>query len=335
MAKIRYEVDPHNRLIVSDLGRKSLVSRYRTVLDGRFKIGKNNSLIYHAKISSPAKGLQQIKLKGKWSLNKKHDLEFSLNRWGQQIAGNKLTLKGKFINLKAREIAFAVMTKEKDGKRSIYTLRLSGRWKVDKNNRLSFDVAQDRKVDALQFQGSWKLKNNTIIYSYRKQGKGTGPGSTQSLAILGYWDIKEKYRLRYILKKKTSVYFDFRTSLGVPVKRGNRSGIKFELGAGGAYGKKPQRQTIIIFGKWKIDKQRRILFEVRYNKNESKRIEFAGRVKFNKDYTLEMDLKNLENRKLGIKVKLSRRILDAGEAFLSLSNFKAEKRIDIGLGFRW
>ena len=51
MPKVRYEVDPHSRLIIKKTGRKSQVPKYRHVADGRFKIGKKNSLTYHIKKS--------------------------------------------------------------------------------------------------------------------------------------------------------------------------------------------------------------------------------------------------------------------------------------------
>lgn len=40
MAKVRYETDPHNRLVISESGRKSELPRFRKVLDGRFMKSK-------------------------------------------------------------------------------------------------------------------------------------------------------------------------------------------------------------------------------------------------------------------------------------------------------
>ncbi|MCG2712548.1 MAG: hypothetical protein L6416_09535 [Candidatus Omnitrophica bacterium] len=62
--KITYEVDPYNRLIINKSGKKSQLSRFRQVLDGRFKIDKDNTVSYHIKAPMPksAKIPYQVKL---------------------------------------------------------------------------------------------------------------------------------------------------------------------------------------------------------------------------------------------------------------------------------
>ena len=55
--KLKYEVDPNNRLIIRETGpeprgvrgRKSELTYFRRVLDGTFKTGPNNTLIYTLK----------------------------------------------------------------------------------------------------------------------------------------------------------------------------------------------------------------------------------------------------------------------------------------------
>ena len=49
MQKVRYEIDPHNRLVIDDSGRKSDLTKFRKVIDGRFKTDKFNNLSYHVK----------------------------------------------------------------------------------------------------------------------------------------------------------------------------------------------------------------------------------------------------------------------------------------------
>ncbi|MBU1044941.1 MAG: hypothetical protein KJ915_11150 [Candidatus Omnitrophica bacterium] len=41
--KVTYEIDPYNRLIINKAGKKSKISRFRQVLDGRFKINSDDS----------------------------------------------------------------------------------------------------------------------------------------------------------------------------------------------------------------------------------------------------------------------------------------------------
>jgi len=38
MDKIRYELDPYNRLILNRTGKKGRLTKFRRVLDGRFRI---------------------------------------------------------------------------------------------------------------------------------------------------------------------------------------------------------------------------------------------------------------------------------------------------------
>jgi len=62
MEKLRYEIDPHNRLVVG--GRKIPLERFRKVLDGRFKVDKNNILFYHVKTPVADENIpHQFKLK--------------------------------------------------------------------------------------------------------------------------------------------------------------------------------------------------------------------------------------------------------------------------------
>ena len=130
--KIRYEIDPHNRLISTKTGKESNLPNFRTVIDGKFKLDKNNQLSYHLKQSQSSDTPQQIKLKGKWALDKDHNLAFALDKWGNQIAGNKLTLKTELIEAKADKFSFTIATKESSGKTQLYILQFEGLWQADK-----------------------------------------------------------------------------------------------------------------------------------------------------------------------------------------------------------
>ena len=74
MQKIRYEVDPHNRLTRLGPGK------FRQVIDGEFKLDDNNSLAYHVKKSDNIDIPQQIKFSGDWSLDTGHNLILTLDK---------------------------------------------------------------------------------------------------------------------------------------------------------------------------------------------------------------------------------------------------------------
>ena len=146
MAKPRYEIDPHNRLVVSQSGRKSSLPRFRKVLEGHFRVDKNNSLSYHIKAPVPQDTNipHQVKLRGEWSLTKKHDLRFTLDKWRRQTFGDKLTLQGNIIDIKKNSLLFAVTTRTKAGTQTTYILKLRGSWQADKHNRLTFRMRKER-----------------------------------------------------------------------------------------------------------------------------------------------------------------------------------------------
>ena len=87
MQKIRYEIDPHNRLTI--LGPY----RFRSVIDGTFKLAGRNNLAYHVKKSDNLDVPQQIKFSGTWSLSKDHELILTLDKWNNQCEGNRLVSK--------------------------------------------------------------------------------------------------------------------------------------------------------------------------------------------------------------------------------------------------
>ena len=43
MQKVRYELDPYNRLVLTGTGEKSDLPKFRKVLDGKFKTNENNN----------------------------------------------------------------------------------------------------------------------------------------------------------------------------------------------------------------------------------------------------------------------------------------------------
>ena len=241
MAKIKYEIDPHNRL--TRLGP----ARFRTVLDGEFKLDDNNSLAYHVKKSDSIDVPQQIKFSGNWSLDTGHNLILTLDKWNNQVEGNKLVLKSSLVTASGNELVFSVETR-----RGIYILKFGGSWQADKYNRLSFNVTKERdsdrgSSDKLTLQGKWEInKQNELVYVYPKN----------IITLRGYWDITEKNRLLYVLNKDLGLKFDFSVAFQRAEKDSLRYGISFGYGA--------RKRTVALFGKWRFDKNTGLTFEIKY-----------------------------------------------------------------------
>jgi len=328
--KIKYEIDPLNRLVIEETGKKSKLPRFRKILDGKIKIDKDNKFTYHVKKPQDSTIPKQIKLTGKWSLDKDHDLILTLDKQHKQCAGDKIKIKGEIIDAKANKLVFSATTKTAANKTQVYILELGGTWQADKYNRLSFKVKRDKsKTDKLTMVGKWDIgKQNQIIYTYTKVQLKTKRKITNTITLKGYWDITEKHRILYVLNKEISSQFDFKVSLGKPLKRG----LQYEIGVGGI----PSKKKITLFGEWKINKKLGILFEMPYEKGKLKRVVFGASYKFGDNCNVDFKLKNKLGKDMGIDIKFSKKILkDQGEIFLRGITSGKEKQIVLGAGWRW
>lgn len=300
MEKVWYEIDPFNRLIVSGpAGRRSRVKKFRQVAYGRFKTGSSNALFYEVNKSSGADIPQKIKFSGKYSLDKNHNLIFTLNKWNNQCEGNRLTLKTKIIDAKSNEVAFLVNTRPDENRGLTYTMKLYGSWQADKHNRLTFGVEREREgIDNLTLFGAWEInKNNEIIYKYGKDN--------QDIVFKGYWDIKDKCRVSYVLDKGINSGFDFKSSLGTLAQKGREKYAVFDIGIG-IFKAKKLRRRLIFSGRWKIKKGKELILET----------------------------SDIEEG--GIKLKLTKEMFDKdGLAYIEAIIKDKERYIGGGIAFKW
>ncbi|MDD5595111.1 MAG: hypothetical protein PHY94_02580 [Candidatus Omnitrophica bacterium] len=332
MDKIKYEFDPQNRLSVANSSLRGM----RKVLDGQFKISGRNSLTYHIKSPIPdeIKLPHQIKLKGTWSLNKNHQLCFTLDKSSRQTFGEQLTFQGEIIDVRRNSLLFSVMTRRKEDLLSTYILELAGCWQADEHNRLTFRVDKENGIyDSLVFEGAWQINNNyQITYSYQKEYLTRRAKQIHRLIFQGHWEIRDKARLSYLLDVNSLSGFDFNTSMEV-FKEGY---IKYELGIGLLGRKQPVKRTITFFGKWGIKKNLGLVFEVKRQGRKIQVIVFGAEVKLSDKDKVSFNLRNSLNQKIGAELELSRDIFSGdGQAFLRLLKSKEEAAILAGIGWRW
>jgi hypothetical protein len=337
MKKIRYEIDPYNRLVILGDGKLSGLPKFRQVIDGRFKLDENNSLSYRVKAPLPEDENipHQIKLKGEWSLTDDHELRLTLDGQGRQTFGDRITLQGEILDVNKGSLLFAVTTTTKDNIRSTYVLDLEGTWKADENNRLSFRVKKEEgRYDILSFNGIWEInKNHQIVYQYEKARLIRKKRRSHTLTFKGYWDIKDSLRISYLLGKGTDSSFDFKTSAGIF----KEDRIKYELGIGLNDRIGPVRRTITLFGRWNLKKDAGLIFEVDYENKKTKQIIFGADARLTDRDTIAFKLKNeIENKDIGASLELSHKILKGdGEAFLRLLKSNRESAIYAGAARRW
>lgn len=340
MQKIRYEIDPYNRLTLykpDAAVTKSDLAKFRQVIDGRFKTDDNNELSYHVKtpLSNDEKIPNQIRLRGAWSLTDDHTLRLTMDKASRETFGDELTLQGDIIDVRENALLFALTTAAKDNTRSTYVLSIGGTWKADERNRLSFHVKREGgKVDILTFAGTWELgKSNQIIYEYEKARLIRKKRETHTLTFKGYWQVLDNFRIAYIVSKDTDSAFNFTAKASVF----KEDYIQYDLGIGFSGRRKPALQTIRIFGSWRMKKDVGLTFEVEYENGRVRAIAFGADAALTDKGAVSFRLRDaVESRDLGVELELSRKMLKGdGEAFLRMLASRREAAVYAGAAWRW
>ncbi|MDD4899608.1 MAG: hypothetical protein PHT31_02145 [Candidatus Omnitrophica bacterium] len=332
MEKIRYEFDPYNRLTALNSALRGI----RKVIDGQFKISGQNTLTYHIK-SPVAKELKiphQVKLKGIWSLTENHQLKITLDKSARQAFGDQVVLEGEIIDLRENSLLFAVTGRTKKGNFYIYGLELCGSWQADEHNRLNFKVKKEGgESDILIFEGAWEVNGRyQIVYNYRKENLVRKTKEVHSLLLRGKWQVVDKARLSYSLGIDSFSRFDFSAQAGIF----KNNCIKYELGIGISGRKNPVRRTITFFGKWKVEKNIGLLFEIERQGKGIQSLVFGAQARLNDKNTVSLNLKNNFGEEVGAELELSRDIFSGdGQAFLRLLQSKKESAIMAGAGLKW
>ncbi|MFA4980954.1 MAG: hypothetical protein WC592_00590 [Candidatus Omnitrophota bacterium] len=337
MQKIRYEIDPYNRLVLDAPSAKSDLQKFRQVLDGRFKIGRNNNLSYHIKAPLAWRGClpNQVTLKGEWSLSDSHELRLTLDKSSRETFGDRITLKGDISDVSDNSITFAVAATSKDGKQSAYNVSLGGSWKADENNRLTFYVKKEgARRDILTFGGVWEVnKNHELIYKYEKASLIKKKRQAHTLTFKGHWDIRDALRLSYALGGATDSTFNFKASAGM-FKEGT---IRYEIGIGLDACPDPVRRVVTLSGKWNLKKDVGLVFEMGFGNKRRRAIIFGADARITGKDTVSFRLRNAaDNKDLGVELKLSHKILKGdGEIFFRALASRPESAVYAGAAWRW
>jgi hypothetical protein len=330
MKKVRYELDPYNRLVVN-------LPAFRQVIDGRFKVGPDNELAYHVKspLSQGENIPHQIGLKGSWSLTPDHRLRFTLDKSGRRTFGDKLDFHADIIGADSGAVLFGITTITKDLVRSTYVLRLEGSWKADRRNRLTFSVKREKNAsDILTFCAKWEVdKSNSIIYKYESSRLLKKIGRVHSLTLNGYWDMNRPGRISYVMNADTASGFEFNASIA----RLAAGYIKCAVGAGISGRLSPSLRTIKLTGQWGFRKGSGIVFEIGYEDGRTHAIIFSADVKLSSKNTVSLRLRSRpDGSDLGASVELARDVFDGeGQMFLRALASRKESSLCIGAAWPW
>ncbi len=326
MNKVRYELDPHNCLILTKTGEKGKFG-VRRVLEGRFRVQNGNSLTYHVK--SPLSGTgdypHQIKLKGTWGLSPENRLEFLLDKWGRQTFGDKLTFAAALKDAGKNSLTFSLITKSKTKTTSFYTLKLNGQWQADPENRILFLVKKNSgPANQLTFNCSWASGPNGKISINTDNGKN-------KIRLNGKWETGAGSRLSHVIDRTSGSVFNFKTDW----ERFTQNGVRYSLGIGIKGRKDPVRRILTFTGSWRI-KSGRLELILDNNGTESQALKFgiASTLVLGKN-KVQLELKcGCNGKKPGVLLNITRNFLGA-DAFLKLLKDSKQVSVTAGMGVRW
>jgi len=307
------------------------------LLKGEFKLDENNNLIYF--INKPASWCRKynipnkIEFRGKWRLTSNHDLALDIEEKEERWQKKSLVLKGEVLDCKENCLIFKVKSRLSPALTRFSLLKLKGRWRADKFNRITFEVSKKEKPDILTFKGAWSLNGNQqIIYKYEKLKTKFKRG----LIFRGFWDISLRNRLSYILEgseagsRASSLSgFDFRAYLGSPNVYPAKGKIKYRIGIG--LKKERVKRTVTLYGIWKFSRKLGLIFEMDYA-GRIRRIQFAATVDLSRKDRITFTLRDKENKPLGMSLTFRRRFLPRKdfEYFLRLKRNGQVSGLDIG-----
>ncbi|MBU2044022.1 MAG: hypothetical protein KJ977_01690 [Candidatus Omnitrophica bacterium] len=266
----------------------------------------------------------------KYKLNKNAELEVFTGK-------EKVSFKINSIKAKADSLAFSLYTQGANGVRQLQWLEFKGKWQADKHNRLQFLIKQKVSPNRpLTLQGTWQVKNNTLVYTYQKSFPGSKIKQSHDLYFKGYWQINQKNRLTYILDSKNFSQFDFRAYLETPNLIGKRGQIKYRLGIGAKGDKLFKTQVVSLYGVWKFSRKAGLSLVLDYADGRSKAIDFGVFVRIDEKTKVTLGLINRQGKDIGISLILNKSFLSSdAQWFLELLSKENRPGFKWGVNLSW
>ena len=321
---IPISLDKKKRLVLSKVATER-------ISQGKMKLGSS------VKVKQCSDGNEfpdRIALDGKWKLNEKHDLEFGVSASSVWFPGMTIVFKTGIVSAKSNKIVFSArLTDPVEGIMAL-VLDFSGKWQVDKNNRLTFSVTRySGKTDRLVFQSAWQVnKNNELFYKYSTRQLKTKEKKDFSFGLKGSWSLGPK-RITYNLKGSSNSVLSFSADLGTPSIRAKDGEIRYTVGvritSGGV--QKEIIRSIAIYGTWKLGRDLKLGFEVAQSVGKKYIIKFTGEKPVFEDCMLSVALKTEDGKKFGAKIKFTQKFIKDMDLFLEGSSDIVEKKVLVGV----
>ncbi len=176
-------------------------------------------------------------------------------------------------------------------------------------------------------------KDHEVIYSYKRDSlPGNKRKDVTELVFRGYWDVKDKVRISYVLSKETGSGFDFRASSGFF----RHNCIEYVLGIGVSSGKRSVNRTLSLFGTWKVRNNAELTFEVNTDAAKYRSMVFGADVEMIRGTRLRFKLTKSAGEPVGAVLELSKELLKGdGEAFIRFLEERGGSAVLAGCAVRW
>ncbi len=328
------DIDSENRLVITEVLKGA--ERYPSAEKGggRAKASYEGAVIE----VGGKKRVRKIALDGVWSLTPEHDLRFRVSGAESAFYGKTIILRGNIERVNGTALTFRVRQCDTVSGLRTSTIELKGRWRADSNNRITFNAARSRgKYNVLRFQGAWRVnRNNELIYKYSRTALRTKVREERTLVFKGFWELG-KGRVVYNIEGSDESFFSIKVALRSRSLRASAGAIKYQVGIKyyrkGSY--RRLRQTVTIFGTWKLGVDLAVGFEVKYSGGKRRLTTFTVEKLIGEAGSVSVSLKSEKGEPLGFEVTFSRAFKTDAELFLTLARHAAESRVTGGLRVRF
>jgi len=303
----------------------------KRTLEGRVRVNRKNRLVYEVRTPAVkrAPGPKRYALDGAWGLTRRNTLKLRLHA-GFGRPRQTLYLYGELEKAGARSLTVSLRRHSGDGRPASQRLTLRGRWAANRANQLMFLVKRAKGAqDKLTLQGAWSAgKHHDLQYRFRRFDQK--PQSLHTLRWSGTWDVPRAGRLLFRVEGQSDSSFDFRASLQSRSLQAREGRIAYQVGVGWLKEKR-KRIAVVLFGRWKLNRDLSVVFEVPYPEGRLGRIRFGADLAVSRKGGLALRLESVRGEPLGLLLTFSRRFLNGAEWFLRLKRSLRDSEVLAGV----
>ncbi len=272
--------------------------------------------------------MNKLSDKGKWEFTKNHELIFT------PAQKDNVTLKGEIIAVDGNNLVLELKGYNRWSLVSLRTWKLSGKWYVDKENRICFSVKNNQTHREFIFENKWEIgENQQIVYRYIKYDLVTKKKIAQQIEFRGAWKLFTGEKLVYLLEGSDNSSFEFKAQLESGTMYPQEGKIKFRLGSG-IKKTNSRAQVICFYGEWKLGAKFGVNFEVDSKKGKPQIFTFGAKARIAPNKELVLSLSDKKSKPLGLDLALNSSFLKRNEAkaFLRLKNLlEKDRAVEVGV----